>query len=154
LLCTFTLEITAVNLGIHMSTPVLYVAHFETHGHHVARIVCAQSHVGRIIGKHGVTVRGIQLFAKATIGIDQSHDPASVVIVSGSASATALATSIVLDVILGNFKGFALLRDMVDTHRTHGEISELDVFYHPGLGLFPSRQLGKVVPMSCQGQIT
>jgi rRNA processing protein Krr1/Pno1 len=134
-----------------MSTPVLHTIHFETRGHHVVSIACAQSHVGRIIGKHGITVSGIQLFANVTIGIDQAQEPASVLIVGGSAGAVALATSIVLDVILGNFKGFALLREMVNSYRASGEICGLDVFYQPGVGLFPSRQVVPFLHATCRG---
>jgi predicted RNA-binding protein YlqC (UPF0109 family) len=116
------------------------MAHDETQAHHFTQIACAQSHVGRIIGRHGITVRGIQLYAKVTIGIDQSRDSAEVVIVGSSLADMALGTSIVLDVLLGNFKGFALLREMVDAQRETGEISGIRVFYRPGLGLFPVRQ--------------
>lgn len=129
-----------------MSTPVLHMAHYETQGHHVTQIACAQGHVGRIIGRHGITVRGIQLYAKVTIGIDQSRDPADVVIVGSSLADVVLGTSIVLDVLLSNFKGFALLREIVDAQRKTGEISAIQVFYRPGLGLFP-------VPCSLKGDV-
>jgi rRNA processing protein Krr1/Pno1 len=122
-----------------MSTPFLNVIRFESRESTITRIVCSRSQVGRIIGKRGLTVRGIQLYANVTIDIDQSHEPAEVLITGESSSAVTLAACIVVDVILGKFKGFSLPREISNAQRDTGDLCRLQILYQPGVGLIPSR---------------
>jgi hypothetical protein len=103
---------------------------------------CPRELVGRLIGKHGVSVKGIQLFSGAVIEINQQVDPSTIVII-GSSTSVALARGIVTDIVKGQFKGFKLLRELVAARNaTMGvfEPSEMCV-YAPGIGMFPRHQL-------------
>jgi rRNA processing protein Krr1/Pno1 len=119
---------------------------------------CPRALVGRLIGKSGTTVKGVQLFTGVVIEIDQLLDPSRIIILGSSAESVRMAESIVQDIINGKFKGFALLRQLVASQAaadasqatgaaaaaqpsaslaTHAE----QYVYAPGFGLFPQRQV-------------
>jgi polyribonucleotide nucleotidyltransferase len=60
---------------------------------------CPRDVVGRIIGKSGTTVKGIQRFSGAVVEIEQSNDPSSITII-GSPESVQLAESIIHDLSL------------------------------------------------------
>lgn len=108
-----------------------------------AIVSCPRTLVGRIIGKRGTTVKGIQRFSGASITIDQVLEPATLVIL-GSAESVHMATRIVHDIIAGTFKGFALLRQVAVVGQTGAEVAPAETrqfVYAPGFGMFPQRQL-------------
>lgn len=78
---------------------------------HQFTLQCSRSLVGRIIGKQGVTIRGVQIYANVAISIDQQHEPAEIII-CGGVDDVALAVSMVADMLAGQFNGFALLREL------------------------------------------
>jgi rRNA processing protein Krr1/Pno1 len=96
--------------------------------------------VGRLIGRSGVTIKGLQLLTGTVIEIDQRPDPSQVIVLGASAQATRFALSIIDDIVGGNFKGFALLRDVVAASRKGIDLSGSFV-YAPGIGLLPRRQV-------------
>lgn len=67
--------------------------------------------VGRVIGKGGETIKALQQYTGAMIQIDQSTDPTRVTI-AGTPQSLKLATAMVNDIVCGNFKGFAMLRQL------------------------------------------
>lgn len=105
-------------------------------------IECPRSLVGRLIGKSGTTAKGIQLFTETLINVYQAADPALVYIV-GCPESMQMAASIVTDIIVNSFKGFALLRELVSQQHKIGSSKELreQLVYAPGFGLFPRRQV-------------
>lgn len=121
-----------------------------------AVVLCPRDYVGRVIGKSGATVKGIQRFSGAVVEIDQLLDPSTIIIL-GSAESVQMATSIVQDIIAGSFKGFGLLRQVVVADQTaaapaaaaaaaeksRGPLSDASAqyVYAPGFGMFPQRQL-------------
>jgi rRNA processing protein Krr1/Pno1 len=108
---------------------------------------CPRTLVGRLIGKHGVTVKGIQLFTHTVINIEQPDDRPARIVITGSAASAELAGCIVDDVLAGSFKGFAILRGIVVAAGTchpapNGANSFQDLYtYVPGTGLFPRAQV-------------
>lgn len=109
-------------------------------------MTCPRVLVGRLIGKAGTTVKGIQLFTGAVIEIDQLSDPSSISIF-GSKAAAATAESMIRDIIAGKFKGFALLRTLVALEQGDQPQQRLrpdeQYAYAPGVGLFPQRQVSR-----------
>jgi hypothetical protein len=101
---------------------------------------CPRELVGRLIGRNGVTIKGLQLFTCTVIEIDQKPNPAQVIVLGATAEATSLALSIVQDIVGGNFKGFALLRDLVGASQK-GLDPGSNLVYAPGIGLLPRRQV-------------
>jgi hypothetical protein len=97
--------------------------------------LCDRSLVGRIIGKQGVTIRGLQLYTNVVIDIDQRRDPSQIVFSAESPDAIALAICMVSDMLSGAFKGFALLREMQGANSGTPR-----PIYLPGRGLVPLRQ--------------
>ncbi len=71
---------------------------------HSAVVECPKSMVGRVIGKGGETIKALQQYTGATIQVDQSREPTRVTI-SGSTRALSLASSMVQDIVAGQFKG-------------------------------------------------
>jgi len=115
--------------------------------HEHQTLSCPRDLVGRVIGKAGSTVKGIQCLSGAVIELDQTLDPATIVI-AGRPKSIQLATSVIQDILAGTFKGFALLRQLSQSNSaaTTSALSQagpLDdrYVYSPGLGLFPKRQL-------------
>ena len=102
------------------------------------QIICPRSLVGRVIGKGGTTVKGIQLFTGAVIEVDQRDEPARIIVI-GQADAVNVAKSMLTDILDGKFKGFALLRQLVSSQPLPEQPA--DYAYAPGLGMFPRRQL-------------
>jgi polyribonucleotide nucleotidyltransferase len=119
---------------------------------------CPRALVGRLIGKSGTTVKGVQLFTGVVIEIDQLLDPSRIIILGSSAESVRMAESIVQDIINGRFKGFALLRQLVanqaaaDASQVTGGAAAAQpssaspshaeqYVYAPGFGLFPQRQV-------------
>ncbi|KAK9838469.1 hypothetical protein WJX81_001106 [Elliptochloris bilobata] len=74
-------------------------------------VLCPRSMIGRVIGKNGETIKALQAFTGAMIQIDQSTDPTKVTI-AGEAHSLRTAVDMVTDIVAGNFKGFALLRQL------------------------------------------
>lgn len=112
----------------------------EQHQPHcfIINLLCSRALVGRVIGKHGTTVRGIQFFTGALVDINQMAEPSTIKIV-GSERAARLAKNIVLDIVSGNFKGFVMLREIVTNASqmaaSHEEIAQKYV-YAQGCGIF------------------
>jgi rRNA processing protein Krr1/Pno1 len=115
---------------------------------------CPRALVGRLIGKSGTTVKGVQLFTGVVIEIDQTLDPSQIIILGSSAESVQLAESIVQDIVNGKFKGFALLRQLVTNQAAahsssspspsstpQSSFSAEQYVYAPGFGLFPQRQV-------------
>ena len=112
-----------------------------------ATLTCPRDLVGRSIGKAGFTVKGIQCLSGTVIELDQTLDPATIVI-AGRPEWIQLARSVIQDILAGTFKGFALLRQLAQSsgEATTSALSQagpLDdqYVYSPGFGLFPKRQL-------------
>lgn len=123
-------------------------------------VMCPRALVGRLIGKAGTTVKGIQLFSNAIVEVDQTDDPSRVILI-GTTESLRVAQGIVNDIIDGKFKGFALLRQLVASKSAVGDGSmmtttsfcsdplgstpsqrpESQYAYAPGVGLFPQRQV-------------
>ncbi|BDA41240.1 hypothetical protein COCOBI_02-0200 [Coccomyxa sp. Obi] len=82
-------------------------------------IYCPKNMVGRVIGKGGETIKALQQYTGAMIQIDQSQDPTRVTIV-GKRQSLYTASSMVKDIVEGNFKGFAMLRQMTLTQTDKG----------------------------------
>lgn len=101
-------------------------------------LLCARDLVGRVIGRGGTTVKGIQRFTGAVIQVDQRLDPSTITIL-GEPESVCVARSIICDIMAGNFKGFALLRQLVAS-KTFQESAAKQYVYAPGLGLFPQWQ--------------
>jgi predicted RNA-binding protein YlqC (UPF0109 family) len=120
-------------------------------------VECPRELIGRLIGKSGHTIKGVQLFTGAVVEVDQKHDPAQVTILA-SPQAAQVAESIVKDIIAGTFKGFALLRDLVAWREMpptklgaaglassppacrQDSSEEEALVYAPGIGVMPKRQ--------------
>ena len=60
--------------------------------------------VGRVIGKGGETIKALQQYTGAIIQVDQSREPTRVTI-TGTTRALSLASSMVQDIVAGQFKG-------------------------------------------------
>jgi predicted RNA-binding protein YlqC (UPF0109 family) len=107
-------------------------------------LTCARALVGRIIGKNGTTVKGIQLFTSTLIEIDRVSEPSTVVVL-GTSEASAVALSMISDILSSNFKGFKMLRELGSAHGPSsacGESPKEGPFvYCPGVGMFPQRQV-------------
>lgn len=71
---------------------------------HSTVVECPKSMVGRVIGKGGETIKALQQYTGAIIQVDQSREPTRVTI-SGSTRALSLASSMVQDIVAGQFKG-------------------------------------------------
>lgn len=110
-----------------------------------AALSCPRDLVGRVIGKRGATVKGIQRFSGAVVEVNQVFET---IVILGSPESVHTATSIIKDIISGSFKGFGLLRHIVNEAvqavPAADEIREQFV-YAPGFGMFPERQLFAVV---------
>lgn len=124
---------------------------------HRLTMSCPRALVGRLIGKSGTTVKGVQLFTGVVIEIDQTLDPSQIIILGSSAESVQLAESIVQDIVNGKFKGFALLRQLVTNQAAahsssppsprstpQSSFSAEQYVYAPGFGLFPQRQVRTV----------
>lgn len=102
---------------------------------------CATNLVCRLIGKGGTTVQCIQLFTGAVIEVNQATDPAIIRVVGSSSLSVRLAASMIQDIIESKFKGFTLLRELVQAHEQSS--TQRDQFvYAPGFGLMPQRRVG------------
>lgn len=116
-----------------------------------ATLVCPRSLVGRLIGRGGTTVKGIQLFTGTVVEIVQSTEPAIITIVGPAPEHLSLAENIIRDIINGRFKGFALLRELVQKEsrepnacgQDRQKICRRQLAYAPGFGLLPERQVGQ-----------
>jgi hypothetical protein len=134
-------------------------AYLASAGQQVAVVMCPRALVGRLIGKAGTTVKGIQLFSNVIVEVDQAQDPSRVIMI-GAPESLRVADGIVTDIIAGNFKGFALLRELVAAKSSSSISSpsslatitamdasapalhpERQYVYSPGVGLFPQRQV-------------
>ncbi|KAL6761050.1 hypothetical protein V8C86DRAFT_2542262 [Haematococcus lacustris] len=117
-----------------------------------AEITVNRCSIGRVIGKNGETIKALQMYTGALIQIDQSTEPTRVT-VSGALQSLTLAINMISDISNGSFKGFALLRQMVQQPRPpiptfstfpHGTAqysTQLRPMYAPGYGLIPPSQL-------------
>ncbi|KAL6759946.1 hypothetical protein V8C86DRAFT_1200610 [Haematococcus lacustris] len=117
-----------------------------------AEISCPKSMVGRVIGKNGETIKALQTYTGALIQIDQSTEPTRVT-VSGNFQSLTLAINMISDICKGTFKGFALLRQMVQQPRPSAPTfstfptssAQLRMqprpVYAPGYGLIPPSQV-------------
>jgi hypothetical protein len=103
-------------------------------------LTCPRALVGRIIGKHGTTVNGIQLFTKTLIEIDQASDPSTIVIL-GTPDASNVAASIITDILSSTFKGFKMLRELSALSGSSRTLEEGQFVYCPGVGMFPQHQV-------------
>lgn len=110
---------------------------------------CPSGIVGRIIGKGGCTIKGIQIYTGAVIQVNQRVEPVKVV-VTGYPESVGVATSMINDILAGKFKGFALLRQLA--YNLHKQPTELT--YAPGLGMLPRRQLHSSVLIKQQTPTT
>ncbi|KAL0029729.1 hypothetical protein WJX79_005591 [Trebouxia sp. C0005] len=98
--------------------------------------------VGRVIGKGGETIKALQQYTGAMIQIDQSCEPTKVT-VAGSAQSLQLAVSMVR--VAGNFKGFALLRQLTSgtgpqVPQGFEQFSQAQPVYVEGYGFVPPSQ--------------
>lgn len=105
---------------------------------------CPRSMVGRVIGKGGETIKALQQYTGAMIQIDQSCEPTKVT-VAGSAQSLQLAVSMVRDIVAGNFKGFALLRQLTSgtgpqVPQGFEQFSQAQPVYVEGYGFVPPSQ--------------
>ncbi|KAL3132091.1 hypothetical protein ABBQ32_008701 [Trebouxia sp. C0010 RCD-2024] len=105
---------------------------------------CPRSMVGRVIGKGGETIKALQQYTGAMIQIDQSCEPTKVT-VAGSAQSLQLAVSMVRDIVAGNFKGFALLRQLTSgtgpqLPQGYEHFSQAQPVYVEGYGFVPPSQ--------------
>lgn len=105
---------------------------------------CPRSMVGRVIGKGGETIKALQQYTGAMIQIDQSCEPTKVT-VAGSAQSLQLAVSMVRDIVAGNFKGFALLRQLTSgtgpqLPQGFEQLSQAQPVYVEGYGFVPPSQ--------------
>ena len=101
--------------------------------------------VGRVIGKGGETIKALQQYTGAMIQIDQSCEPTKVT-VAGSAQSLQLAVSMVRDIVAGNFKGFALLRQLTSgtgpqLPQGYEQLSQAQPVYVEGYGFVPPSQV-------------
>ena len=106
---------------------------------------CPRSMVGRVIGKGGETIKALQQYTGAMIQIDQSCEPTKVT-VAGSAQSLQLAVSMVRDIVAGNFKGFALLRQLTSgtgpqVPQGFEQFSQAQPVYVEGYGFVPPSQV-------------
>ena len=106
---------------------------------------CPRSMVGRVIGKGGETIKALQQYTGAMIQIDQSCEPTKVT-VAGSAQSLQLAVSMVRDIVAGNFKGFALLRQLTSgtgpqLPQGYEQLSQAQPVYVEGYGFVPPSQV-------------
>lgn len=109
-----------------------------------AVVDCPRSMVGRVIGKGGETIKALQQYTGAMIQIDQSVEPTKVT-VAGSAQSLQLAVSMIRDIVAGNFKGFALLRQLTSstgqTAQGFDSLSQANPVYVEGYGFVPPSQV-------------
>ncbi|GFH20229.1 KH domain-containing protein, partial [Haematococcus lacustris] len=89
---------------------------FHSDERQTAEITVNRCSIGRVIGKNGETIKALQLYTGALIQIDQSTEPTRVT-VSGALQSLSLAINMISDISNGSFKGFALLRQMVQQPR-------------------------------------
>lgn len=106
---------------------------------------CPRSMVGRVIGKGGETIKALQQYTGAMIQIDQSCEPTKVT-VAGSSQSLQLAVSMVRDIVAGNFKGFALLRQLTSgtgpqLPQGYEHFSQAQPVYVEGYGFVPPSQV-------------
>lgn len=106
---------------------------------------CPRSMVGRVIGKGGETIKALQQYTGAMIQIDQSCEPTKVT-VAGSAQSLQLAVSMVRDIVAGNFKGFALLRQLTSgtgpqLPQGYEHFNQAQPVYVEGYGFVPPSQV-------------
>lgn len=96
---------------------------------------------GRVLFQ--VVMVDMPLIAFVSLQIDQSTEPTRVTI-SGTPHSLSLAVSMVSDIIKGNFKGFALLRQMASpaARAGTGQLAQPKPVYAPGYGLIPPSQVG------------
>lgn len=112
----------------------------------VATVNCPKAMVGRVIGKNGETIKALQNYSGAQIQIDQTTDPMKVTI-TGTQQSLNLAISMVTDIVNGNFKGFAMLRQHASDQGVLDAISCQPV-YAPGYGLIPPSQVSPLLPIT------
>lgn len=103
-----------------------------------ATIECPKSKVGRVIGKNGDTIKALQNYTGSLIQVNQVDDPCQITI-SGTQQSLNLAVSMVADIIRGQFKGFALLRQLAGP-ASSPHLQQPRPIYAPGYGLIPSAQ--------------
>lgn len=113
---------------------------------------CPRSMVGRVIGKGGETIKALQQYTGAMIQIDQSCEPTKVT-VAGSAQSLQLAVSMVRDIVAGNFKGFALLRQLTSgtgpqLPQGYEHFSQAQPVYVEGYGFVPPSQVWSMLHAS------
>jgi rRNA processing protein Krr1/Pno1 len=105
-------------------------------------VLCPRSMVGRVIGRSGATLKGIQLFTGAVLFVDQDSEPPTASIF-GPPDAVLVARSMILDIVLDQFKGFAMLRELVNTQISGSAIRTKEprsfFTYKPGIGLIAIR---------------
>ncbi|KAK9862096.1 hypothetical protein WJX84_010722 [Apatococcus fuscideae] len=111
---------------------------------HSAVVECPKSMVGRVIGKGGETIKALQQYTGAVIQVDQSREPTRVTI-SGTTRALTLASSMVQDIVAGQFKGFAMLRSVARSSgqpkiETSPAIGHTNPVYVEGYGFVPPSQ--------------
>ncbi|KAJ9505789.1 hypothetical protein QJQ45_030201 [Haematococcus lacustris] len=131
-----------------------------------AEITVNRCSIGRVIGKNGETIKALQMYTGALIQIDQSTEPTRVT-VSGALQSLTLAINMISDISNGSFKGFALLRQMVQQPRPpiptfstfpHGTAqysTQLRPMYAPGYGLIPPSQVrfGRMLLLSDEASV-
>lgn len=110
-----------------------------------AVVDCPRSMVGRVIGKSGETIKALQQYTGAMIQIDQSVEPTKVT-VAGSPQSLQLAVSMIRDIVAGNFKGFALLRQLTNgtgfqSAPGFDQLSQARPVYVEGYGFVPPSQV-------------
>ena len=93
----------------------------------------------------GETIKALQQYTGAMIQIDQSCEPTKVT-VAGSAQSLQLAVSMVRDIVAGNFKGFALLRQLTSgtgpqLPQGYEQLSQAQPVYVEGYGFVPPSQV-------------
>jgi hypothetical protein len=104
-------------------------------------ISCPRNLVGRVIGKHGITVKGIQRFTGVCVEINQATDPASITFF-GDCDSILVARNMIADILESRFKGFALLRELAsERDRVAADRAGRRFVYIPGTGLLPRHRV-------------
>jgi hypothetical protein len=75
---------------------------------HYKAFPCPRDKLGRLIGKHGSTIQSVQTFARV-------GDPPRVHVLGDKSGVELAISKLEEDIIAGTFKGFTMLRELVQS---------------------------------------